>query len=117
MFVFISGVMLSNSLAGLSGYMFAQSNNFVEINMGAGKALLCITALILGKVIFRTKKAFSVFVPIVGTFAYFLLQQLLLKIGFNLKYFTAFQAVIVLIILIHTYRSKATYAYIDNLGV
>lgn len=116
-YIFISGVMLSNALAGLSGYMFAQSNSFVEINMGLGKALLCITALILGKAIFKTKKPFSIMMPIVGTAAYFALQQLLLKVGFNLKYFTALQAIIVLIILVYTYRTKTTHAHIDNLGV
>jgi len=116
-FVFIIGVIVSNALAGLSGYMFAQSNNFVEINMGLGKALLCITALILGKALYKTKKPFSLTVPLAGTCAYFALQQVLLKVGFNLKYFTALQAAIVLCILIYTYRKKRSHTHIDNLGV
>jgi len=116
-FVFITGIVISNALAGLSGYLFAQSNNFFEINMALGKALLCITALILGKVLVRTKKPFSLFIPVVGTVAYFTLQQLLLKVGFNLKYFTAMQSVIVLIILMYTYRNKSAHESIDNLGV
>ena len=58
-FVFITGIMIANALAGLSGYLFAQSNSFIELNMGLGKALLCITALILGKSLVRTKKPFS----------------------------------------------------------
>lgn len=113
-FVFITGVMLANGLAGMSGYLFAQSNNFFELNMGLGKALLCITALILGKGIVRTKKSFTIFLPLVGTMAYFSLQQLLLKIGFNLQYFTAVQALVVFGILFFTYRKKLPN---DNLGV
>ncbi len=113
-FVFITGIMIANGLAGISGYMFAQSNNFFELNMGLGKALLCITALILGKGILHTKKPFSVAVPLVGTGAYFSLQQLLLKVGFNLKYFTAVQALLVLCILVYTFRKQPCN---DNLGV
>ena len=116
-FVFITGVIIANALAGLSGYLFAQSNNFLELNMGIGKALLCITALILGKGITQSKKPFSILIPIVGTGAYFTLQQLLLKGGFNLKYFTAVQALLVLGILLYTYRIQPQRPPNDNLGV
>ena len=105
-FVFITGVMLANALAGLSGYLFAQSNSFIELNMGVGKVLLCITALILGKSLVSTKKPFSLYIPLVGTSAYFAMQQVLLKMGFNLKYFTAVQALLVLCILVYTYRKQ-----------
>lgn len=116
-FVFITGVMIANGLAGLSGYMFAQSNSFVELNMGLGKALLCITALILGKGVMRIKKPFSILIPLVGTIVYFTIQQLLLKVGFNLKYFTAVQALLVLCILVYTYQKKSYRLANDNLGV
>lgn len=116
-YVFMTGIMLSNALAGLSGYIFAQSNTFIELNMSLGKALLCITALILGKALVRSKKPFSVPIPIVGTFAYFTLQQLLLKVGFNLKYFTAVQAFLVLCILLYTYHQHPQRSSNDNLGV
>ncbi|HEV2601804.1 MAG TPA: hypothetical protein VGT41_05950 [Candidatus Babeliales bacterium] len=116
-FVFISGVMLANALAGVSGYLFAQSNSFIELNMGLGKALLCITALILGKAVVRTQKPFSILIPLAGTFAYFTLQQVLLKVGFNLQYFTAVQALLVLSVLLHTYRNKSARCGTDNLGV
>jgi len=116
-YVFITGVMLGNALAGLSGYLFAQSNNFLEINMGVGKSLLCITALILGKIFCKTGKRLSLGGVVGGTIAYFSLQQFLLKIGFNLKYFTAVQACIVLAILVYIYRNKTENTFIDNLGV
>lgn len=116
-FVFITGIMLANACAGLSGYLFAQSNNFIELSMGVGKALLCVTALILGKALVRSKKPFSICIPLVGTGAYFTLQQLLLKVGFNLKYFTAVQALLVLCILIYTYRTQPQRSLNDSLGV
>ncbi|HEX4068931.1 MAG TPA: hypothetical protein VHX42_02435 [Candidatus Babeliales bacterium] len=115
-YVFIVGVVLSNALAGLSGYLFAQSNGFADITMGFGKALLCITALILGKVIVRPMKPINIAMPLVGCLAYFVLQQLLLRVGFNLKYFTTIQALVTLCILVLTYRKK-TKQHIDHLGV
>ncbi len=115
--VFITGVMIANGLAGISGYLFAQSNNFLELNMGLGKALFCITSLIIGKMVARTKKPYSIMIPLIGVSIYFLLQQLLLKIGFNLKYFTAMQAVILMCMLIYAYRNKSQHSLHDNLGI
>jgi putative tryptophan/tyrosine transport system permease protein len=115
-YIFITGVMVSNGLAGLSGYLFAQSNGFADITMGFGKALLCITALILGKVIIRPIKPIVITMPLIGCAAYFTLQQLLLKAGFNLKYFTTVQAIVTLFILISMYRQQVKQR-IDHLGV
>ncbi len=119
-FVSIVGIVFANALAGVSGYLFAQSNSFVELNMGMGKTLLCITILILGKAIMRImhmNQSFSVIIPLFGTAAYFTLQQLLLKVGFNLKYFTAVQALLILIVLLYTYRHNRNQTTHDNLGV
>lgn len=115
-FIFVMGVALANALAGLSGYLFAQSNNFVELNMGLGKALSCITALILGKSLSDRKAPFSIVIPIIATSAYFTLQQALLKLGFNLTYFMAVQAFMVLCILLYTYHKHPRLSH-DNLGV
>lgn len=115
-YVFITGIIFANACAGLSGYLFAQSNGFTEINMGAGKALLCITALILGKMITQKSKPLQTIIPITGIFTYFALQQMLLKVGFNLKYFTMIQAIIILCILVTLYKKDAK-KQIDHLGV
>jgi len=116
-FIIILGVIVANSLAGFSGYLFAQSNSFVEITVGYGKALLCITSLILGKAVVAQNKTITVFVPLIGTIIYFTLQQLLLKVGFNLKYFTAVQALLVLIFIIVLYRAQGRSMRSDQLGV
>jgi putative ABC transport system permease protein len=113
-YIFASGIIIANALAGLSGYLFAQSNGFADINMGFGKLLLCVTALILGKVI--QHKTLSVFTPIAGLFCYFTLQQLLLKVGFDLRYFTMVQSLVIVTILITQYK-KTENLHIDHLGV
>lgn len=112
-YVFMTGILLANGLAGLAGYFFAQTNNLVEMNMGVGKSLFCITALILGKACI--KKPVSILIPLCGTFSYFFLQQFLVRIGFNLNYFTAIQALAVLMLLLFLYKKSDK--KIDHLGV
>ncbi len=113
-YIFITGIILANSLAGLSGYLVAQSNGFADINMGFGKVLLCITALIMGKI--AQQRTLSIIPAISGIFCYFLLQQLLLKTGFDLRYFTMMQAIIILIIMLTQYSTKNNLQH-DQLGV
>ena len=113
-YIFMSGIIIANALAGLSGYLFAQSNGFADINMGFGKLLLCITSLILGKVIHH--KTLSIITPIAGMLSYFTLQQLLLKVGFDLRYFTMMQALVIVAILIMQYKHNED-LHIDHLGV
>lgn len=115
-YIVIVGVMIGNALAGISGYLFAQSNGFVELTIGYGKALLCITALILGKALAH-RKSFSSLIPVMGTSAYFVLQQFLLKVGFNLKFFTAVQSLLVFIFILLMYRAKGQALRSDQLGV
>ena len=113
-YIFMVGIIVSNACAGLSGYLFAQSNGFADINMGFGKILLCVTAIILGKSVYN--KTLSVMTPIAGLFGYFTLQQLLLKVGFDLRYFTAVQALVIVAILISQYKRNESLNS-DHLGV
>lgn len=111
-FVFISGILMANALAGIAGYLFAQTNNLIEINMGLGKALFSITALILGKACISSSRA-TILIPLCGTVLYFSLQQFLLCIGLNVLYFSAIQAIVILVILLVFYKKET----IDQLGV
>ena len=115
-FIFMSGIILANALAGFGGFLFAQSNSFVELNMGLGKALLTISTLILGKQFLSRTKA-AIVIPLFGALIYFSLQQILLKFGFNLKYFTAIQALLICAILLVTYRKNSRLLNNDNLGL
>lgn len=116
-YVVMTGIMLANGLAGLSGYFVAQTSGFVDINAGHGIALFCITALILGKTFSFTNKFLAVRVPLVGTLSYFVIIQLLLQVGFNQKYFTMVQAGFVILILVYKYRLKGRRMMADHLGV
>jgi putative tryptophan/tyrosine transport system permease protein len=115
-YIFMVGIVIANMLGGLSGYLCAQTSGFVEINMASSKSLFCLTALIFGKVLIRSSAPLVLSRPIVGGSFYFLLQQTLLRIGCNLRYFTSIQACTVLIILCITQRS-APRANNDLLGV
>jgi putative ABC transport system permease protein len=113
-YIFMVGIIVANACAGLSGYLFAQSNGFADINMGFGKILLCVTAIILGKSVHN--KTLSVMTPIAGLLSYFTLQQLLLKVGFDLRYFTMIQALVIVAILITHYKRNESLNS-DHLGV
>jgi len=115
-FIFIIGVLISNGLAGLAGFFDAQASGFVDISMGALKALFCVTSIILGKTLVSSKKPYSIWVPIVGVFSYFFIIQFLLKVNFNLKYFTMVQSFIVAAILITRFR-RSSANKVTHLGI
>ncbi len=116
-YVFLTGIIMANGLAGLSGYFVAQTSGFVDINTGFGMILFCVTALIIGKTIIFWQPPLSVSTPLAGIGSYCFLQQLLLKVGFNLKYFTMVQSIIVVMLLIYHFKKTMRSDSIDNLGV
>lgn len=113
-YVLFSGVLLGHANAGIAGFLFAQSNGFVDLTMNFGVILLCLTALIFGKSLIRMNRP-NLLVPVVGLVAYFCVQQTLLHAGLNLKYFNAFQALCVLVALCLFHRKKKV--SLDHLGV
>lgn len=114
-YIYTAGLMIANACAGISGYLFAQINGFVEINMGFGMVLLCITALILGKAVISSRYA-RITIPLLGILLYVTLQQLLLRAGITAHYFTMLQATIVLLMLLYRYQ-KHTVTDQQQLGV
>jgi putative ABC transport system permease protein len=142
-YVVASGILISNALAGLSGFLVAQSSGFIDMNGGAGLSLLCVTALMLGNLCknvctrsfsscglrpfdrlhttprwLRMEGRVSGLVPLFGMTLYCSVQQTLLMIGCNLKYFTALQACIVLCVMIYMRKnSGASDVHSDHLGV
>jgi len=113
-YVLFIGVMLGHSCAALSGFLFAGSNGFVDLTMNYGIILLCLTALILGRLFLLTPRP-HVLVPLLGTAAYFVIQQSLVYAGLNLKYFNALQALCVLAVLSLGHRKQKM--TLDHLGV
>jgi putative ABC transport system permease protein len=97
-YVVFSGVIVGHGCAGISGFLFAQSNGFVDLTMNFGIILLCLTAIMIGKLLIPTYRP-NLLVPLIGVAAFFLIQQTLLRMGLNLKYFNAFQALFIFVIL------------------
>ena len=81
--------------------------------MGVGIPLFAITALLLGKTL---KPIPALFAAAGGLGVYFLLQQLLLRVGFTLQYFTLVQSCIILLVLLLHQRGKKS-VFNGELGV
>lgn len=113
-YVIFSGIIIAHTCAGISGFLFAQSNGFVDLTMNFGIILLCLTAIMIGKLLISTRYP-NLFLPIVGIIAFFFIQQFLLRIGLNLKYFNSFQAFFILVILSISHRKKTL--TLDQLGI
>jgi ABC-type uncharacterized transport system permease subunit len=113
-FVMAVGVSCAHSLAGLSGFLFALTSGVLDITMNFGIVMLCLTALMIGKLCVRVHKP-EIFIPCIGIGGYFLMQQTLLRLGLDLTYFNAFQALFILSMLVMKMRSNQT--TLDHLGV
>lgn len=113
-YIVSSGVLIAYGAAGISGFLFAQSNGFVDLTMNFGVILLCLTALMIGKLLISRRHP-NFLVPLLGIILFFILQQSLLRAGLNLKYFNAFQAFFILTILSIGHRKKSL--TLDHLGV
>ncbi len=116
-YVVMFGLACSNALAGISGYLVAQSNGFADTTMGVGLPLLCLSSLIIGKSICLPRKPIQMMIPLLGVVGYFTVQALLLKAGFDLRYFTAVQATMVAALLLFSSKVLKRSSYQDVLGV
>lgn len=116
-YVVIAGLAISNAFAGISGYMVAQSNGFVDLYMGMGLPLLCLSSLIIGKSMRGVSAPIQASVPLLGAVGYFVVQSLLLKAGFDLRYFIAVQAFIVAALLLFSSRFFSQSSRQDLLGI
>lgn len=113
-FVLFLGIILAYSLAGLSGFLFALTSGVVDLTMNFGIIMLCLISLMIGRFI-KIQEAPNLIIPLIGILIYFSMQQTLLRMGLNLKYFNGFQAIFIVFILILGNR-KNNYT-LDHLGV
>lgn len=113
-YVVFAGIILAHTLAGMSGFLFSLTSGVVDVGMNFGVLILCITALMIGKLLKRGEVP-SLLVPLAGIIGYLFVQQMLLNAGLNLKYFNTFQALVVLLIIgVNKRNSSFT---LDHLGV
>jgi putative ABC transport system permease protein len=103
--VFCTGVIIANGLAGLSGYLVSQTMFFADIHMGLGKVLFTLVALMIGRLLIPSNRALFI-VPFVGATVQVLVQQLLLRIGFNLNYFSLVHGIILLALIAIAHRTQ-----------
>ena len=82
--------------------------------MNFGVILLCLTSLMLGKLVISSKRP-HLLIPLVGLTAFFVIQQSLLRFGLDLKYFNAFQAGCIFLVLYIGQRKQSL--SFDHLGV
>lgn len=101
--VFCTGVIIANGLAGLSGYLVSQTMFFADIHMGLGKVLFTLVALMMGRLLIQSNRALFI-VPVVGTTVQIIMQQILLRVGFNLNYFSLVHGVILLMLIALAHR-------------
>lgn len=113
-YVVFAGVIVGYACAGISGFLFALSNGFVDLTMNFGVILLCLTAIMIGKFFISTYRP-HLLIPLLGVIAFFFIQQFLLRLGLNLKYFNTFQAIFILVILYFGHRKQTL--SLDHLGV
>ena len=89
----ILGLVLSNGLVALSGAFIAQSQNFADVQMGAGSIVIGLASLIIGEVLFGGRGFYRRLVAVIlGAVVYRLIIALVLELGMNpndLKLFTA----------------------------
>ena len=96
--VFSLGVVIANALAGLTGYIMAQTMFFADVHMGLGRLLFALVAVMLGRLFVQSNHAI-VIVPLLGTVIQVIMQQLLLRVGFNLNYFSLVHGIILILFL------------------
>jgi putative ABC transport system ATP-binding protein len=92
-------LIISNSLAGLSGAVAAQQQNFADINMGIGVIIIGIAAILLGEIFFRRTGSvwFGIIGVLFGTVIYYVAVGLAVRAGLQPTDLKAFTSVILLV--------------------
>ena len=105
------GLMMSNTMGGLSGIIMAETLGLSDINMGLGITLLSISSLLVGRRIYRRIVSTvivcheGILSPFIGLSLYFCTMNILLYYDVNPMYFKLFLA-IALIIILTSHKSK-----------
>lgn len=108
----VLGLMLSNGLVAVAGALLAQYQGACDINMGRGGIVIGLAAVIIGEVVFgKLFRNFSLKLLSVsiGAVIYYLVIQVVLKLGLNTNDLKLISALIVAVFLAIPYW-KARYA-------
>ncbi|HPW00068.1 MAG TPA: ABC transporter permease, partial [Oscillospiraceae bacterium] len=98
----VLGLMLSNGLVAVSGGLLAQYQGAADINMGRGGIVIGLAAVIIGEVVFgKIFRNFSLKLLSVsiGAVIYYIVIQIVLKLGLNTNDLKLITALIVAVFL------------------
>lgn len=115
----IIGLALSNGIVALSGTLLAQYNSYAEINMGRGTIVTCLSAIVIGTLIFsKFAKNFAVRLSsvIVGSVIYFIIYQSVIFFGLEPNLMKLLTAVVVAIFLGIPYIQRTYFGRIKRMS-
>ena len=107
----VLGLMLSNGLVAFAGGLLAQYQGSADVNMGRGAIVIGLAAVIIGEVIFKRLRNFSLKLLSVsiGAVIYYIVLQLVLQLGLNTNDLKLFTALIVAVFLgVPYWKGKVT---------
>ena len=100
-FFVLTGMILGNSLIGMSGAIFSQAYGACDISHGAGMIITCLTSLVIGEIIFRPSHVYSFVLSIVaGTIVTQMIYALCLRININPNDYKGVVAFILILLII-----------------
>ena len=98
----VLGLMISNGLVALSGALLSQYQGFSDINMGRGAIVIGLAAVIIGEVIFSKvfrNFALKLLACVFGAIIYYIVIQVVLRMGLSTDDLKLLTAVVVAIFL------------------
>ncbi len=106
----ITGLMIANGLAALSGSLMCQYQKFADIGMGSGTVVIGLASVIIGRALFRNVRFMQGSTSvIIGSIVYKLSIGVALKLGLqasDMKLITAVFFVVVIVLQRDTWRKK-----------
>ncbi len=106
------GLMLSNGLVAVAGALLAQFQGAADVNMGRGAIVIGLAAVIIGEVLFsKVFRNFALMLAavVIGAVIYYLVLQLVLRLGLNTNDLKLLTAVIVAVFLAIPYWKTQLY--------
>ena len=98
----VLGLMLSNGLVAVSGGLLAQYQGAADVNMGRGAIVIGLAAVIIGEVIFSRvfrNFALKLVAAIIGAVIYYIVIQVVLRLGLSTDDLKLLTAVVVAVFL------------------
>ncbi len=96
------GLMISNGLIALSGALMAQSQGYVDSQMGKGTLVIALAAIIIGDTLFRkNSKINNTTRAIIGAVLYKIIGGIAIDLGLNPTDLSAVNAIIVILFLLY----------------